>query len=125
MTPFEIDQESFKVVQASVVHSNSLADLEVRPRLIRQSRAERLPDRLEFLLFHRYRTATVPQDLLYARSHQKRPTIQKIKSAEQISWEQRLLKFFPPVRPATDAFVEREEAVIALLQELSRNNGFT
>src|SRR5258708_2064353 len=97
MTPSEIDQESLKIVQASVIHSNSLADLQVRPRLIRQSRAKRLADRFEFRLFHGNRTAAVPQDLLYARSHQKRPTIQIVKAAEQITWEQRLLKFFHPV----------------------------
>src|SRR3981189_2494923 len=104
MTPFEMDQNAFEIIEAPIIHSNPLADWEVRPRLVRQSRAKRLADRLEFPLFHRNRTSAVPQDLLHARSHQKRPTILIIKSAEQITWKQRLLNFLYPVRPATHTF---------------------
>src|SRR5580700_9367175 len=124
MTALEINQDPFEIVQTSVIHSHSLANLEVRPRLIRQSRAKRLADRLELSLLDGNRIAAVPQDLLYARGHQKRATIQKIKSAEQITGEERLLHFFHPVRPATDTLVQRQEALIALLHELSRNHGF-
>jgi len=87
MAPFEMDQYSFEIVQAAVDHANPLADLKVWPGLVWQSGIERLPDRFEFTLFHWYRSASNPQNLLHAGRHEERPAVLKVKPAEQVSWE--------------------------------------
>src|ERR1700686_236934 len=97
-----------------MLHTDSLANLQERPRHRRQSRFDHRLQGSDLLLLDRYRGLADPHKLYDTRDRQGRHSIKQVHLAEHVTIEKRFLDFLDAVRPSPASAVKRQKYLYPL-----------
>jgi hypothetical protein len=102
-----VHQYAFESSEGAGINPNLASDFQIRAREIGYARSNQPANGLDFLFVDRNGNVVIADNLCDAGRLKDWQTVVRIKSAKQISGEQRGVHFLNAIRPSATAFVKR------------------
>ena len=124
MAALYVEQDSFNSSKRPTLDPYFLADLLVWPSFPGKAGLHCRLNAGDFLIINRDRLFADSNNLHHAWNHEDRHSIERIKPAKQIAWEQRLVDILDAIGPAPAGLVNRQKWLVAFTPQLKGDHVF-
>lgn len=124
MAALYVEQDSFNSSKRPTLDPYFFADLLIWPSFPGKARLHCRLNAGDFLIINRDRLFADSNNLHHAWYHEDRHSIEWIKPAKQIAWEQRLVDILDAIGPAPAGLVNRQKWLVAFTPQLKGDHVF-